>query len=253
MKASDFYTGLVAEMYDALVSHRAPAAFYVDLARRGGGPALELGCGTGHPLLELVAQGLDVEGLDSSRDMLARCEAKARAQGLVVELHHQEMQSFTLARRYRAIYLAGSSLMLLPDAEDAARTLQRIHHHLEPGGRVAISLYVPPLSADAAGATGEWRSREATRPDGATLRLSERFHFDWPRQLRVSLLRYEVIVEGEVTDQVERPLLLRWHGQKEFGRLLRKLGFSDCTVVREDGEPVTEASPAFVYLATRAG
>jgi SAM-dependent methyltransferase len=251
VRASEFYTGLVAEMYDELVSHRAPAAFYADLVRSGRGPALELGCGTGHPLLELVAEGLGVEGLDSSPDMLARCEAKARAKGLAVELHQQEMQSFALGRRFRTIYVAGSSLMLLPDAEDAARALQRIHHHLEPGGRAAISLYVPPLSADARSATGEWRSRETTRADGATLRCSEKFHFDWPHQLRVSVLRYEVIVDGAVVDQLERPLVLRWYGQREFGRLLRKLGFSDCVAVREDGAPVADDSPAFVFLATR--
>lgn len=71
----------MAEMYDALVSYRAPVAFYADLIRRAGQPALELGCGTGHPLLELLRQGLNVHGLDASRDMLARCQAKAQAQG----------------------------------------------------------------------------------------------------------------------------------------------------------------------------
>jgi hypothetical protein len=49
VKASQFYTGLVAEMYDALVSYRAPVAFYAELIRKGGQPALELGCGSAVP------------------------------------------------------------------------------------------------------------------------------------------------------------------------------------------------------------
>ena len=42
-----------------------------------GEPALELGCGDGEPLLDLRAMGLDVEGLDSSADMLDRCRTAA--------------------------------------------------------------------------------------------------------------------------------------------------------------------------------
>lgn len=80
-------------MYDALVSYRAPAAFYAELIRKSSEPALELGCGTGHPLLDLVEQGLNVYGLDSSADMLVQCAAKAQARGLRVRLHQQEMQS----------------------------------------------------------------------------------------------------------------------------------------------------------------
>jgi len=34
VKPSEFYTGLVADMYDALVSYRAPAAFYAGLGSR---------------------------------------------------------------------------------------------------------------------------------------------------------------------------------------------------------------------------
>ena len=79
-------------MYDALVSYRAPVAFYAELIRKGGEPALEIGCGTGHPLLDLVEQGLDVHGLDSSRAMLAKCEAKAEARDLRVRLYQQEMR-----------------------------------------------------------------------------------------------------------------------------------------------------------------
>lgn len=68
--------------------------------------ALEIDCGTGHPLLDLVEQGLNVDGLDSSRDMLVRCEAGAQARGLRVSLHQQEMQ-------HRTIFFAGASFIVL--------------------------------------------------------------------------------------------------------------------------------------------
>src|SRR5215475_9309882 len=206
MQASQFYTGLVAEMYDALVSYRAPAAFYADLIRKGGEPALEIGCGTGHPLLDLVELGLDVHGLDSSRDMLVRCEANAAARGLHTSLHQQEMQSFSLPTRYRTIFFAGASFMLLSDAGDAEHTLERIHHHLQPGGQAIIPLYVPPRLPEAEYATDQWSTRESARPsDGARLRISERYRYDHQRQLRVATLKYEIVANGAVVQAVERP------------------------------------------------
>jgi SAM-dependent methyltransferase len=224
VKPSEFYTGLVAEMYDALVSYRAPAAFYADLIRKGGEPALEIGCGTGHPLLDLVEQGLDVHGLDSSRDMLARCEAN----------------------------FAGASFMLLPDTQDSERTLERIHHHLQPGGQAVIPLYVPPRMPEAQNATDQWSTRESIRPsDGATLRLSERYRYDWARQLRVATLRYEVITNGVVVDAVERPWLLRWYSPDEFRRLLRNAGFQTDVVFGKDGTPAADDAPAFIFIARR--
>ena len=89
--------------------------------RRYGEPALELGCGDGDPTLDLVARGLDVEGLDASPDMLDRCRHRARAAGVAVTLHQQSIQRMDLAKRYNSIYLAGVTVNLLPD-DDTATT-----------------------------------------------------------------------------------------------------------------------------------
>src|SRR5262249_38841479 len=119
-----------------------------------GTPALELACGSGRPLLELIERGYDVDGLDASRDMLERCRARAAERGLSVTLHHAKMQSFALPRRYRSIFLAGGTFGILATDEDAALALERIHAHLEPGGSVLIPLtmnrFTPAMdSADA--------------------------------------------------------------------------------------------------------
>jgi len=252
MKTSQFYTGLVADLYDEFVSYRAPVEFYANLIRQAGEPALELGCGTGHPLLDLVEAGLNVHGLDSSRDMLARCEARARARGLRISVYEQEMQDFTLPTRYHTIFLAGASFMLLSDDRDAERTLQRIFHHLEPGGQAIIPLYIPPRSPEAENATDQWQIRERVRPsDGATLRVCERFHYDSARQLRVSILRYEVIQDGAIVQEVERAWVLRWYSQRQFHHLLHEAGFTSLRVLGEDGKPAPTDAPAFVFIALR--
>jgi ubiquinone/menaquinone biosynthesis C-methylase UbiE len=69
---SQFYTGFVAECYDLLIPDDEAGSyrFFQQAIEAKGEPALELGCGTGRPLLGYLEAGLDVEGLDSSADML---------------------------------------------------------------------------------------------------------------------------------------------------------------------------------------
>ena len=119
-----FYTGLVADLYASLRAVDPEPATYERFIRRYGEPALELACGDGDPLLELLALGLDVHGLDASADMLARCRARAAAMGLEPTLFLEKMQTMRLPFHYRSIFLAGGSFNLLPDDATGSQTLQ---------------------------------------------------------------------------------------------------------------------------------
>lgn len=86
MGPSDFYTGIVAELYGPLKSVSQGPGPYATFIQQVGVPALELGCGDGEPLLELRQQGLDVDGIDSSADMLERLRRRADELGRVVKV-----------------------------------------------------------------------------------------------------------------------------------------------------------------------
>src|SRR5689334_4209941 len=72
---------VVARYYD--LEHDplgADVALYCELARAsGGGPVLELGCGTGRVLAGLVRSGHAAVGVDLAPPMLARAEERLRA------------------------------------------------------------------------------------------------------------------------------------------------------------------------------
>ena len=140
LASSDFYTGIVAELYRHLRSETFDPEPYARFVERSGEPALELGCGDGDPLLDLRARGLAVEGLDSSLDMLERCTAAATERGLDVTLHHATFEEMRLGRQYRSIYLAGATFNLLPDDEAAQAALGRIATHLRADGSALIPL-----------------------------------------------------------------------------------------------------------------
>lgn len=245
-----FYTGLVADLYDPLAAERARAEDYLPFLERSGTPALELACGTGRPLLELAALGYDVDGLDASPDMLARCGAAARQRGLRVNLYQARMQDFALPRRYRLIFLAGASFTLLTSDAEARRALGCMRAHLLPGGSVLI-----PLEAvDAAAVRAELgRFREAEAAGDARLRCAV-VAVDGSADGRdvARRLRYERRWPDGWVEVLERVWRTRSWPQAEFARLLEQSGFESIRMRGPDGGPAAPEAPVFVALA-RAG
>ncbi|HZG65094.1 MAG TPA: class I SAM-dependent methyltransferase, partial [Herpetosiphonaceae bacterium] len=107
MESSDYeYRGLMAQAWDLLrgdTSQWPDRFFYLDAIGRFGLPVLDVGCGTGRLLLDYLAQGIDVDGVDNSPEMLALCRAKAATLALTPTLHEQTMETLALPRRYRTI------------------------------------------------------------------------------------------------------------------------------------------------------
>lgn len=115
----------------------AELGFYGRVIRRFGEPALDLGCGTGRILLSLLAEGLDVDGVDVSGDMIRLAEETARSRGLAAGLRVQAGHELDLPRRYRTIYLCG--VFGIGGRRDWDREmLHGAFRHLEPGGALII-------------------------------------------------------------------------------------------------------------------
>jgi SAM-dependent methyltransferase len=242
---SQFYTGIVAEIYAPLRSSVPEVEPYARFIAGSGEPALELGCGTGDPLLDLRARGLDVEGLDSSADMLARCRAAADARGLSVVLHEQRMETMHLERRYRSIFLAGPTFNLLPDDATARCALERMRAHLDDGASALIPLFVPqPMPVEQLGRAREHVTSDGRRMAVATVSESR----DIAERRQTSVLRYELRSVGTTeVEVVERPWVLHWHTVEGFRTLAATAGLATRSVRRPDGAFATQTDNAFVF------
>jgi SAM-dependent methyltransferase len=241
---ADFYTGIVAELYAPLRSATPDPDTYARFIERSGEPALELGCGDGDPLLELRRRGIDVEGVDSSADMLDRCRRAAAEQGLDVVVHHQRIEALDLPRRYRSIFLAGPTFNLLTTDDVASSALARIRAHLDGGGSVLVPLFIPaPTPPDQLGLV-----REATAPDGTVMRVSaidERR--DEAQRTQETTLRYER-VDGDDHAVEERPWTLHWHTQDGFRALAAAAGLETVAVLDERGARASDDATAFGFV-----
>jgi SAM-dependent methyltransferase len=242
-RADRFYTGLIADLYVPLRSSRPDPEPYAAFVAACGEPALELGCGHGEPLLALRSRGLDVEGLDSSPDMLALCRQAAADAAIDVVLHESPMETMNLGRRYRSIYLAGPTFNLLPDDATAQAALDRITAHLEPGGSALVPLFLP--EADDVGAIGV--SREAVDERGEVIRFTPvDVARDEAARVQRSLLRYE---RGD--EVVEREWTLHWHTQAGFRTLAEAAGLIVAAVLDPAGGPAPDDATTFVFILTR--
>ena len=137
------YTGLMAQAWDVLrgdTSGWADRPFYLDVIRRFGQPVLDVGCGTGRLLLDYLAQGIDIDGVDNSPEMLALCRHKARTLGLDPTLYEQFLETLSLPRRYRTILVPSSTIQLIIEPATVRDALHRLYAHLEPGGAVVASV-----------------------------------------------------------------------------------------------------------------
>ena len=246
MEPSQFYTGLVADLYAPLKSASPDPEPYVRFIGEAGEPALELGCGDGEPLIELRKRGLDVEGLDASADMLERCRRAAAQEGVEVVLHHHLMQHMELSRRYRSIFVAGPSFNLLPDDNSASQTLSRIRAHLDPHGSALIPLFIPTVtSRDKLGRAREFRSK-----DGVTLRVTPvAQQRDEHRQVQTTMLRYERSTP-DTNEVMERPWVVHWWTQAQFYDLAAAAGFTIAAVLDPDDRPALVTADAFTFRLT---
>ena len=254
------YRGLIASSWDLLrgdTSGWPDRALYRDAILQNGQPALDVGCGTGRLLLDYLSSGFDVDGVDNSPEMLDICREKARRLGLRPRLHQQAMDSLSLPRRYRTIFVPSSSFLLLADASKARAAMARFVDHLESGGTLVMPFMIP-WKGEAANndQAKEWRlEAEQARPDdGAIVRRWSRARFDVAKQLVHTEDRYEVIVDDEVvtTERYSRSPETRWYTLDQALDLYREMGLTDVRAVREfTAEPASPDDKIFTIFGTR--
>ena len=230
------WTGLAAEVWDPSGGD-APQydlAYLNRVVRENAGPALDVGCGTGRILLPLLGDGLDVEGLEPSEDMVAMCRDKAVARGLDPVIHVQSMHQMDLPRRYATIMIPCGSFCLLVYREDALQALDRLYEHLSPGGELIFNLFfeLGPEGLQCEEVSGLWRAMwHHDLPTGGQVHQHIRaVKIDRVEQQYFGERRYRLVREGQVVREEILPSFERIYGKYEIAMMLERVGFVDVRV-----------------------
>lgn len=110
-----------------------------------GGPALELGIGTGRLAIPLARQRIPVTGIDASAEMLAKLDEHRGP--LPVDGHLADMADFRLPMRFSLAYVVASTIFLLTTSERQAACLRRVAAALTADGRLVIEAALPSAIA----------------------------------------------------------------------------------------------------------
>jgi ubiquinone/menaquinone biosynthesis C-methylase UbiE len=141
-----------APFYDwenARTMGRQDVRFWQDLARREGGPILELGSGTGRLTVPVARTGARVVGIDRSREMLAFARRRARRLPVATRprLALGDIRALPLgASAFQAVMAPYGMLQSLTTDADLEATLGEARRVLVAGGVLGIDL-VPDLPA----------------------------------------------------------------------------------------------------------
>jgi len=135
------YYRAVLPFYDASLADRGDLPFWESVARRWGAKRiLELGCGTGR-VTEVLRRAASVTGTDLLIEMLARAKQRVPDTDFVVA----DLRTFVFSSRFDLIVLADDPMAHVVSTEERAHVIQRIAHHLTPGGHVVLEgLHRPP-------------------------------------------------------------------------------------------------------------
>jgi SAM-dependent methyltransferase len=222
------YGRLASEVYDLdkpIGSSFGDVEYYRDSVGGIEGRVLEPAVGTGRILIPLLEAGVEVEGYDSSPEMLAICRARCAGRGLDPVLHEADMTRFVQDQRYAAVILPTGSITLLSGRQALLDALRCFHACLAPGGRLIVDVPPPQLLLEPE-AMRSWRLGDCVW----TLQM---MHIDYDAAANQTLrwLRYEKWRDGALEATELQLFRLQHWSITEFQVLLAQCGFSEPVVV----------------------
>ena len=198
----------IAELYDPWhVSVTEDIAFYVEEARRSGGPVVELGVGTGRIAVPIAADGIRVIGVDSSQGMLDVCARRAALAGVELDLRLGDLRSPPVKERVPLVICPFRAYLHMRTHPQRRQALTAARGLLEDGGRLVFDVF-RPRPDDIAATHGRWIEYEPG--------IFE--HADWDTARRLLTLSVR-------RDDEQTTMKLAWIEPATWEALLVKSGF----------------------------
>ena len=184
-------------------------AFYVDEAKRRGGPVVELAVGSGRIAVPIARAGIRVIGVDLSPGMLSVARVLGEECGVsnLLDLRVGDLREPPVDETVPLVICPFRSLLHMPDETEKLRALRAAHDLLKPGGHLVFDVFAPS-SEDIAETNGLWLERE----EGIFERA------DWDEATRTLRLS---VRSGDSAASMD----LHWLSAIEWRRLIDEAGF----------------------------
>ncbi|MBH0229224.1 class I SAM-dependent methyltransferase [Halobacillus yeomjeoni] len=224
-----YYNRLSSEVYDLdkPVGHSfGDVEFYSERLNSLDGKILEPATGTGRMLIPLLQKGVDIEGFDSSSDMLGICRKNCEEKNLNPKLFEATMESFSVNMEYDAIIVPTGTFLLLHRREESIKALKNFHRHLRSGGKLIIDILLQSEISLGKVSTKSWECK-----NGDLITLENKIvEVEYVQQYTISYGRYDRWRNGKLIESELERFPLRWYGIEEFVMILENVGFKDLVI-----------------------
>jgi SAM-dependent methyltransferase len=243
------YRKLHAEWYEYLSAASPDLSleidFWVRCVQAAGQPVLELGSGTGKILVPLLEKGIDITGIDTSDDMMARCRDLCQAKGLKPQLSEQSMVDFCLPRQFSLAILPSGSLGLFTADKDIGSMFGRVLAHLKPGGTFIYGFEQVPEKPDKN--NNNWTGNWARGPGDVVIAWRRHWRYDEASHVWECLFIVERFVGGRLVETEANERTGRFFSLEEAVEYATAAGFAEIrTTDRLTEEPPRRNSASVI-------
>jgi ubiquinone/menaquinone biosynthesis C-methylase UbiE len=242
---SQFYDRLMEDVdYDARAGYLL-SLFHKHRSEKPPNTLLDLACGSGSLSLGLIAQGVDIIGVDSSEDMLAVASDKAQKAGVGLMLLCQDMRELDLYGTVSGAVCALDSLNHLCQIDDIREVFRRLHLFIEPGGLLIFDVNTI------------YKHRKVLGNNAFVFEERD-FICVWRNHLIARTVEVDMqldffVEKGEHYTRLTDSVRERAYSQQTLSRLLHQAGFETLGVYGDmTVEPPKEESERLVFVARRS-
>ena len=227
--------------------------FYRELARRIGGPVIELMCGSGRVLGPLARTGLTVTGVDVSPELLMAARRNLdRAGGAAhATLAIGDVRAPLPGGPYALAIIALNSLMHLETSDDQLAALRNVHAVLGEGGILALDLFNPD-PRELLRHNGELvLDKTFTLANGTPVQKFVAQSVDMAAQIASVTFLYDELID-RVVRRTTLAFAMRWLYRYELEHLLARCGFAvEALYGSYDLDDYDSASPLMLTVARK--
>lgn len=248
-----------AKYYDDAYSNKEDLVdrdFYVDLAKRIGGPVLELACGTGRILLPIAREGIAIHGVDLSVSMLEvlhqNLQREPKDVRELVSVTEGDMRTFRSNREYPLVIIPFRPLQHMYTVEDQIAALKTAAFHLEKDGILAFNVFFPRFHMIDAGIGEEqleleWQAKSS--PETIMRRFLRKDSVDKVNQNFTATFIYRTYQGGKLVKEETAPLKMSYYSYPHLRALFLLAGLE---VVEEYGSfertPLDNDAKEMIFL-----
>lgn len=230
------------DLYGESEKSRAQVDFVIEkLALQPGDRILDLCCGHGRHLLDLMKRGYEVVGVDLSEYMLAKCREAAEMEGLKPNLIQADMREINFDSEFDAVINLFTSFGYLESDDEDQKVLDAVSRALKPGGRFIMDIHNRDVFM------ARFLERSWSENSRGDIILEERW-FD-PMTGRNSAREITIHADGH---RSERRNIVRFFAFTEIAKMLSQAGLKVRTVFGDwEGSEFTRTSKGMLIVSEK--